>query len=115
MVGHQQINERPKENMPQTLGILVTSDIHWDDIFQLTKAAVTQGRKVVLYLAGNGVLLVHEPMFEMISNKAVIYVCRESCKVNGLGETIKGISADQIVTSEKQAEIIEGCDRYLVL
>ncbi|MFC1891583.1 hypothetical protein ACFLZT_04255 [Thermodesulfobacteriota bacterium] len=101
--------------MSQTLGILVSSDSHWDDVFQLTRAAVTQGRKVILYLAGNGVLLVHEPVFEMISSKAAVYVCRESCKVNGMGETIKGISADQIVTSEKQAEIIEGCDRYLVL
>ena len=115
MVERRQDNERLEEDMPQTLGILVTSDSHWDDVIHLTRAAVTQDRKVILYLAGNGVLLVYEPMFEMISSKAVIYLCRESCRINGLEGTIKGISADQIVTAEKQAEIIERCDRYLVL
>jgi len=104
-----------KEIMIQTLGMMVTSEARWDEVYELARAAGNQERKVLVLLTGKGVGMIRDSRFHALCQTASVYVCRESLAEEGLGEEGAGLDTDRVVSLDKGAEIIDRSDRFLVL
>lgn len=102
--------------MTQSLGILVTSDKHLDHVLNLTRAASAKGKEVRLFFTGKSVLLTQKEAFKELVGKGKLYVCDVSFRANGLeGKEVPGVGFKEFVTQARNAEMIEECDRYLVM
>jgi len=102
--------------MAQLLGIMVSSDRHLDYVVNLTSAAQARGIQVKIFFTGRSVLLTQEKDFERLVGQALLFVCDVSFRANGLeGREVPGVGFKEFVTQAKHAEMLEECDRYLVL
>ncbi len=102
--------------MAQLLGILVTSDQHLDAVVNLTKAAAAKAVDVRVFFTGKSVLLTQEERFRELVGQGKLYVCDVSFRANGLeGKDVPGVGFKEFVTQARNAEMIEECDRYLVM
>ncbi len=102
--------------MAQLLGIMVSSDKHLDYVVNLTRAAHAQGHQVKVFFTGRSVLLTQEEDFKQLVGKALLYVCDVSFRANGLeGKEVPGVGFKEFVTQARNAEMLEECNRYLVL
>lgn len=102
--------------MAQLLGIMVSSDKHLDYVLNLADAAHTQGVQVKIFFTGSSVLLTQKEEFKNLVGKAQLYVCDVSFRANGLeGKEVPGVGFKEFVTQARNAEMLEECDRYLVL
>lgn len=100
--------------MPQKLGILVSSDRHFDYVVNLTTAAHQKGKEVHIFFTGKGVLLTQAPGFEALEGKAKMSLCDVSFRDLGLSGDVRGFGFKDFATQAKNATIIEECDRYVV-
>lgn len=100
--------------MVQTLGILVTSINHWENVCQLAKAAVRTNRKVLILLTGQGVLMARYSGFQSLFEKATVFMDKGSCLAEGLVWENEGVAPERLAESNKNKEILELSDRYLV-
>lgn len=100
--------------MPETLGILVSSDKHLDYIIKLTEAAHAKGKEVLIFFTGNGVLLTQSTGFEQLVGKAKMSVCDVSFKALGLKGDVPGFGPKDFATQAKNAEMVEKNDGYVV-
>ena len=103
-------------HMAQLLGIMVSSDKHLDYVVNLTEAARNKDLLVKIFFTGRSVLLTQKDAFKQLVGKAQLYVCDVSFRSNGLeGREVPGVGFKEFVTQARNAEMLEECDRYLVL
>jgi len=102
--------------LAQTLGICVATKNALDHVFGLATAARAAGKEVQVFLTGEGVLLTQMPRFSELLETASVKVCEVSYMSNGLqGVETPGLAYKDFVTQGRNAEMVEECDRYLVL
>ena len=100
--------------MADRLGILVTSDRHFDHVAGVTEAAVSAGKDVTIFFTGEGVRLTAHSGFGRLPEIAKVDLCEVSYKANGLEGDVPGLTFKNFATQAKNAEMIEDSDRYLV-
>ena len=101
--------------MADELGILVSSNKHLDKVIALTAAANEKGKKVRIFFTGQGVLLTQKPEFAQLAGKAKLSVCDVSFRAYKLSGEVPGVGFKDFATQARNAEMLEECDRYLVL
>jgi predicted peroxiredoxin len=109
------LNIKRNNAMADKLGILVSSNKHLDYVIALTNAAHDRGKSVQIFFTGKGVLLTQQPEFEQLVGKAKLSVCDVSFRANGLSGDVPGVGFKDFATQARNAEMIESCDRYVVL
>lgn len=102
--------------VPRTLGICVTTRGSARHVLGLTRAAARAGISTEVFLTGEGVHLIRDRRFQDLVAVAQVSVCDASYRSAGLyGEDAAGLTDKDFVTQWRNAEILERCDRYLVL
>lgn len=101
--------------MAKTLGIMVNTDKHFDYLYELTKAAHKKDIKTRIFFTGPGVRLTQDAGFKQLAGLAKLSVCDVSFRANGLSGDVPGVGFKDFVTQAVNAEMVAGCDRYIVL
>jgi predicted peroxiredoxin len=109
----------------QTLGICVATKASLAHVLGLARAARKAGKEVNVFFTGEGVLLTQDPSFNQLLDVAKtgsakqhghVTVCEVSYIANGLkGKPVPGLRDKDFVTQGKNAEMVEECQRYVVL
>jgi hypothetical protein len=98
------------------LGIFVSSNKHLRHLIGITMAAERAGKEVIIFMTHKGVLLTQEPEFAKLSGHAKLYLCNVGFEGYGLkGKPLPGVDEKGFATQARHAEILEECDRVLVL
>ena len=102
--------------MSEKLGISVATRDHMTHLLGLAKAARTAGKETEVFLTGEGVHLTQDPRFSELLDVARVGVCETSYHAYGYkGKEVPGLVDRDFVTQGLNAEMVEECDRYLVL
>lgn len=102
--------------MEETLGICVTTRNCMSHLIGIARAARIAGKKLELFLTGEGVHLTQEKDFSELVDLACVAVCEVSYIANGYkGQELHGLGDKDFMTQAKNAEMAEECDRYMVL
>lgn len=103
--------------MAETLGLLVSTDRHFSHLLNIVRTARKKGKNVLIFFTGRGVLLTQSPRFKDLAPLAEMSLCRVSFESLGLDENIKipGLPESSFVSQARHRDIIDRCDRYLVL
>jgi predicted peroxiredoxin len=111
--------------MAETLGICVATKSRMAHVLGLTRAARDAGKEVKIFFTGEGVQLTQDPRFAELLQVAKagssqargqVTVCEVSYIANGLrGKAVAGLGDKDFVTQGRNAEMVEECERYLVL
>ncbi|MCG6923323.1 MAG: DsrE family protein [Acidobacteria bacterium] len=102
--------------MPERLGICVASEAHLQHTIGLAKAARATGRSVEIFFTGEGVRLTQDPRFSELLDTGRVSVCEVSYIANGLrGRPVEGLVDKDFVTQGRNAEMVDECDRYVIL
>ena len=103
--------------MAETLGIFVTSDQFFSHLTGLVKAASDQGKEILIFLTGRGVLYTKRPEFEQAAALADITLCRVSLEeyADWTGDALPGVPYSNISTQAAHAALIHRADRYIAL
>ena len=102
--------------MPERLGICVASEAHLQHAIGLAKAAKVGGRNVEIFFTGEGVRLTQDPRFSELLDIGRVSVCEVSYIANGLrGKPVAGLVDKDFVTQGRNAEMVDECDRYVIL
>jgi peroxiredoxin family protein len=100
----------------ETLGIFVATRNNLPHIIGLTQAAKAAGKEVKIFFTGDGVLLSQEPRFGELIPAARVGICEVSYNAHGFkGKEVQGLGYKDFVTQAFNAEMVEECDRYVVL
>jgi predicted peroxiredoxin len=101
--------------MAESLGICVSTRNNFDHVLGLAKAAQKTGKKVEIFFTGDGVLCTQIRMADLIKI-AHVTICEVSYFANGYkGIEIPGLGDKDFVTQARNAEMVEECDRYVIL
>jgi peroxiredoxin family protein len=101
---------------PGTLGICVATRNQIDHVIGLARAAKAAGKTVEIFFTGEGVHLTHDPRFGELVGAGKLAVCEVSYIANGFkGQEVKGLGFKDFVTQGRNAEMVEHCERYVVL
>jgi predicted peroxiredoxin len=101
---------------PGTLGICVATRNQIAHVIGLAKAAKAAGKTVEVFFTGEGVHLTHDPRFAELIGTGKLAVCEVSYIANGFkGQEVKGLGFKDFVTQARNAEMLERCERYVVL
>jgi hypothetical protein len=101
---------------PGSLGICVATRNQLAHVIGLAKAAKAAGKTVELFFTGEGVLLTQDPRFRELVGTGRLAVCEVSYIANGLkGKEAPGVGFKDFVTQGRNAEMLERCERYVVL
>jgi predicted peroxiredoxin len=108
-----------------TLGICVATKASLAHVLGIAKAARKAGKEVSVFFTGEGVQLTQDPRFAELLQVAKagsakehghLTVCEVSFLANGLkGKPVPGLRDKDFVTQGKNAEMVEECQRYIVL
>lgn len=99
-----------------TLGICVATKSQIAHVIGLAKAAKAAGKTVEIFFTGEGVHLTHDPRFAELIGNGKLSVCEVSYIANGFkGQEVKGVGYKDFVTQARNAEMVEKCERYVVL
>jgi predicted peroxiredoxin len=111
--------------MTETLGICVATNSRMAHVLGLVKAARAAGKEVKVFLTGEGVQLTQDPRFSQLvevaragsaQSRGQVTVCEVSYIANGLkGKPAAGLGDKDFVTQGRNAEMVEECERYVVL
>ena len=102
--------------MSKTLGICVTNAHNMPHVLGLARAAKKAGIKAEIFLTGEGVHLTQDPWFPELLEHGRIGVCEVSYIDRGYqGREVPGLVDKDFVTQARNAELVENCDRYLIL
>jgi hypothetical protein len=102
--------------MPKTLGICVTTDDSMPHLLGLARAANKAAIKSKIFLTGDGVYLTQDESFPELLEHGRVGICEVSYISRGYhGREVPGLVDKDFVTQARNAELIEECDRYLVL
>ena len=101
---------------PRSLGICVTTRESARHVLGLAGAAARAGISTEIFLTGDGVHLVRDRRFQELIATARVSVCDASFRAAGLdGEDVTGLTDKDFVTQWRNAEMVERCDRYLIV
>ena len=107
---------RAPADAPRSLGICVTTQGSARHVLGLTSAAVRAGISTEIFLTGDGVHLVRDRRFPELVGVARVSVCDVSLRAAGFeAGDVGGLSDKDFVTQWRNAEMVERCDRYLIL
>jgi hypothetical protein len=101
--------------MARTLGILVTCDTHFNKIINLCQAAKKKNINVTIFFTHLGTLLTQDPRFNELEGLAKMSICNVGFESHGLKPPVPGIGEKDYATQARNGEMIEECDRYVVL
>jgi len=102
--------------MAQRLGICVTTKNSFRHVIGIAEAAKNSGRKVDIFFTGEGVHQSQQADFTKLLEFAKVAICEVSYIANGYkGIEIPGLGDKDFVTQARNAEMVDECDRYLVL
>ena len=101
---------------PRSLGICVTTRESTRHVLGLAGAAARAGVSTEIFLTGEGVHLIRDRRFQELIGAARVSVCDASYRAAGLdGEDVTGMTDKDFVTQWRNAEMVERCNRYLIL
>ena len=101
---------------PRSLGVCVTTRESARHVLGLAGAAARAGISTEIFLTGEGVHLVGDHRFHELIEAARVSVCDASFRAAGLdGEEVPGLTDKDFVTQWRNAEMVEHCDRYLIV
>jgi hypothetical protein len=107
---------REKADVPRTLGICVTTRGCANHVLGLAGAAARAGFSTEIFLTGEGVHVTRDHHFHELIETARVSVCDASYRAAGLdGGGTFGLTDKDFVTQWRNAEMVERCDRYLIL
>jgi sulfur relay (sulfurtransferase) complex TusBCD TusD component (DsrE family) len=111
--------------MTGTLGICVATKSRMEHVVGLARAARAAGKEVRIFFTGEGVHLTNDPRFPELLDVAragsaqahgQVSVCEVSYMACGLtGKATSGLRDKDFVTQGRNAEMVEECERYVVL
>jgi predicted peroxiredoxin len=111
--------------MSETLGICVATRSRMEHVVGLARAARKAGKEVSIFFTGEGVHLTKDPRFPELLDVArsgsskphgQVTVCEVSFMACGLtGKSESGLRDKDFVTQGRNAEMVEECERYVVL
>lgn len=102
--------------MAEKFGICVASQGNFVHLLGLAKAAKATGRHVDVFLTGGGIYLTQQPDFPELLEVSRVGVCEVSYIANGFrGKPVPGLVDKDFVTQARNAEMVEECDRYIIL
>ena len=100
----------------RSLGICVTTRGSSGHVLGLARAAARARTSTEVFLTGEGVQMVLDGRFTELVACARVSVCDASFRTAGLAhEDFDSLSDRDFVTQWRNAEMVERCDRYLVL
>lgn len=100
--------------MTDKLGILVGTDRHMEHIINITRAAHAKGKAIEIFFTGAGVKLTQREDFKQLVGKAKLSVCDVSFRGLGFYGDVPGVGFKDFATQARNAEMMDGCDRYVV-
>ena len=106
------------DKIPGTLGILVSSDKHMDQVINLTQAAYDRGKQVHIFFTGAAVMLTLLPEFKDLVGRAALSICDVSFRAFGLHgreDEVPGVGFKDFATQARNAEMAAECNRYVVM
>ena len=102
--------------MPKKIGITVTTRDAISHVLGLARAALAEGKQTEVFLTAEGIHLTQDRRFSELSEIARVGVCEVSYIDSGYTEKgVPGLKDKDFVTQARNAELVEDCDRYLVL
>jgi MoaA/NifB/PqqE/SkfB family radical SAM enzyme len=102
--------------MAQRLGICVTTKNSFMHVIGIAEAAKKAGKKAEIFFTGDGVHQSQLPEFTKLIELADVAICEVSYIAYGYkGIAIPGLVDKDFVTQARNAEMVEECDRYIVL
>ena len=101
--------------MADKLGVLGSSDQHLDHLIGICRAANKAGKEVKVFLTNRGVLLSKKEGFSEMEGLAHVALCNVNFEAFELEKPIPLVDDKDFATQMRHAEIIEWCDRYIVL
>lgn len=100
----------------RSLGICVSTRESTRHVLGLANAAARAGVSTEVFLTGDGVHLIRDRRFEEVVAAARVSVCDASYRAAGLDAEEAAVLTDKdFVTQWRNAEMVEHCDRYLIL
>jgi len=107
---------RGRADAPLSLGICVTTRGSAHHVLGLANAASRAGISTEVFLTGEGVDLVRDGRFEELVATARVSICDASLRAAGLDPgDVAGLTDKDFVTQWRNAEMVEHCDRYVVV
>jgi len=101
--------------MKKSLGILVSSAQHMDKLVTLCRSAQKKGVEVSIFFSHLGAELTQDVRFKKLRGLAKLSLCQVSFQSQGLRPPVDGLDPKDFATQARHAELIEACDRYVVL
>ena len=103
--------------MPEKLGICVVTRDNMAHLLGIARAARATGRHVEIFLTGDGVRLTQDSRFsQVIETAEKVWICEVSYIASGYkGREVPGLKDKNFSIQARNAEMVEKCDRYLVL
>ena len=85
-------------------------------VLGLARAADAASKLPEIFFTGDGVHLTQDPLFPELLESARVGVCETSYINRGYrGIDIPGLADKDFVTQGRNAEIVEKCDRYIIM
>lgn len=102
--------------MSGTLGICATGRDSLPQLLGITRAAVRAGKHVHIFITGEAAKVAQEPGFDELVATAEVGICEVSYIAAGYqGVEIPGLVDKDFVTQARNAELVERCERYLLI
>lgn len=102
--------------MTESIGICVSTQNNLHHVIGLAAAAKKAGKQVEIFFTGDGVELTQDPRFSELLDDAQVAVCEVSYIDRGYrGKELPGLVDKDFVTQARNAEMVEECDRYVML
>ncbi len=101
--------------MAEKLGIFVSSDQNLGHLIGICRAATKAGKEVKVFLTNRGVLLTQDPDFPQLEGQGHVSLCNVNFEAFNLEKPVPLVDDKDFATQMRHAEIIEWCDRYIVL
>lgn len=102
--------------MPKTFGICAATRANMTHVLGLAQAAADVGIKVDIFLSGEGVHLTQDSRFQELLAIGRVGVCEVSYLACGYKkQDLAGLDDKDFVTQLRNAEMVEKCDRYVLL
>ncbi len=119
-------HEKSKQaNGKPTLGICVATKDRMGHVLGLARAARKAGKEVRVFFTGEGVHNTHDPLFgelldvakkDSTRTRGQVVVCEVSYDANGFkGRPVPGLGDKDFLTQAVNAEMVEECERYVVI
>ena len=106
---------------PNKLGIFVTSPQHMRHILGLTRAAVTAGKKVMIFFTYKSIHLTKSPEFVTLTELCAVEdvaICADSYICEGFDnvkDVPRGLTDKQMRTQDFHGAILDECAKYIVM